>query len=62
MLLIRVAIAEAIATNSTLVLKLALTILAPLILVVAIATKIIRSAGEVVVVRYRVAGEETIRN
>jgi hypothetical protein len=62
MLSIRVAIAEAIATNSTLVLKLALTILAPLILVVAIATKIIRSAGEVVVVRYRVAGEETIRN
>jgi hypothetical protein len=62
MLSIRVAIAEAIATNSALVLKLALTILAPLILVVAIATKIIRSAGEVVVVRYRVAGKETIRN
>jgi hypothetical protein len=58
----RVAIAEAIATNSILVLKLALTILAPLILVVAIAAKIIRSAGEVVVVRCRVAGKETIRN
>jgi hypothetical protein len=62
MLSMRVAVAEAAATNSALVLKLALTILAPLILVVAIAAKMIRVAGEVVVVRCRVAGEETIKN
>jgi hypothetical protein len=55
----RVAVAKAVAINLALVLKSALTILAPLI-VVAIAARLVLNVGEAVVIRCYYIGEETV--
>jgi hypothetical protein len=59
MLSIRVAVAKAAAINLASVLKSALTILAPLI-VVAIAARLVLNVGEAVVIRCCCIGEETV--
>jgi hypothetical protein len=59
MLSIRVAVTKAVVINLALVLKSALTILAPLI-VVTIATRLVLNVGEAVVIRYYYIGKETI--
>ena len=59
MLSIRVAVAKAVVINLALVLKSALTILAPLI-VVTIATRLVLNVGKAVVIRCYYIGKETI--